>query len=69
MTTLFTGTPLLGRPSWGAWVSYALGTANKNLPEFVVLSKMAKAGAVSVFFAYVFAVAIIGGTLAHVIAG
>ena len=37
VTTLFTGTPLLGRPAWGAWLSYALGTANKNLPEFVVL--------------------------------
>ena len=24
MTILFTGTPLLGRPSWGAWTSYAL---------------------------------------------
>ncbi len=37
MTSLFTGTPLLGRPSWGAWVSYALGSLNKDLPEFVVL--------------------------------
>ena len=37
LTTLFTGTTLLGRPSWGAWVSYALGSANEDLPEFVVL--------------------------------
>ncbi|MFT7619774.1 MAG: hypothetical protein ACI97A_003431 [Planctomycetota bacterium] len=37
VTTVFTGTPILGRPSWGAWVSYALGSANKNLPEFTVL--------------------------------
>ncbi len=37
VTTVFTGTPLLGRPSWGAWVAYALGSANKNLPEFTVL--------------------------------
>jgi hypothetical protein len=37
VTTLFTGTPLLGRPSWGAWVSYGLGSANENLPEFVVM--------------------------------
>jgi hypothetical protein len=37
VTTLFTGTPLLGRPSWGSWLSYALGTANKDLPEFVVM--------------------------------
>lgn len=26
-----------GRPSLGAWVSYALGTANPNLPPYVVL--------------------------------
>ena len=37
VTTLFTGTPLLGRPSWGSWLSYAMGTANKDLPEFVVM--------------------------------
>ena len=53
----------------GAIVSLTIAGAGANLPEFVVLSKMAKAGAVSVFFAYVFAVAIIGGSLAHVIAG
>src|SRR5947208_6116437 len=33
-----TGSILAGRPSMGAWVTYALGTANKNLPTFVVLS-------------------------------
>lgn len=27
-----------GNPTWGAWVSYALGTANSNLPAYVVLS-------------------------------
>lgn len=37
MTILFTGTPLLGRPSWGSWTSYALGDGRGNLPEFVVL--------------------------------
>lgn len=37
MTILFTGTPLLGRPSWGSWTSYGLGSSQKNLPEFVVL--------------------------------
>jgi len=36
-TIFFTGTQLLGRPSWGAWASYALGTGRANLPEFVVL--------------------------------
>jgi hypothetical protein len=32
-----TGSPRLGRPSMGSWVSYGLGTLNRNLPSFVVL--------------------------------
>jgi hypothetical protein len=34
---LHTGSPRLGRPGMGAWVSYGLGTENKDLPGFVVL--------------------------------
>jgi hypothetical protein len=32
-----TGANFSGRPSMGAWVTYGLGTVNKNLPGFVVL--------------------------------
>ena len=32
-----TGFQLAGRPSIGAWVSYGLGTLNKDLPEFIVM--------------------------------
>ena len=32
-----TGDILAGRPSMGAWVTYGLGSANRNLPTFVVL--------------------------------
>ncbi len=32
-----TGSPRLGRPGMGAWVTYGLGSENKNLPGFVVL--------------------------------
>src|SRR5262249_49849108 len=32
-----TGSILAGRPSMGAWVTYGLGSANRNLPSFVVL--------------------------------
>jgi uncharacterized protein (DUF1501 family) len=32
-----TGSPRLGRPSMGAWLSYGLGSENRNLPSFVVL--------------------------------
>ncbi|MGH9629185.1 MAG: DUF1501 domain-containing protein, partial [Bryobacteraceae bacterium] len=34
---LATGMIRMGFPSVGAWVSYGLGSANKNLPAFVVL--------------------------------
>ncbi len=41
MTRFLTGHPLPGRPSIGGWISYGLGTDNRNLPDFVVLiSKM-----------------------------
>jgi Protein of unknown function (DUF1501) len=32
-----TGANFTGRPSMGSWITYGLGTANKNLPGFVVL--------------------------------
>jgi len=32
-----TGDILAGRPSMGAWVTYGLGSANRNLPIFVIL--------------------------------
>lgn len=32
-----TGSPRLGRPGMGAWLSYGLGSENRNLPSFVVL--------------------------------
>ena len=31
------GHQLTGRPSMGSWITYGLGTENKNLPGFVVL--------------------------------
>lgn len=33
-----TGSILAGRPSLGAWVTYGLGSANRNLPTFVILN-------------------------------
>ena len=32
------GSPRLGRPSMGSWITYGLGTENQNLPGFVVLA-------------------------------
>ena len=34
---IHTGKFLAGMPAWGSWVLYALGTANENLPAYVVL--------------------------------
>jgi len=34
---LYTGSPRLGRPSMGSWLTYGLGSENQNLPGFVVL--------------------------------
>jgi hypothetical protein len=41
MTKFLTGHQIAGRPSMGAWVSYGLGSTNRNLPDYLVLiSKM-----------------------------
>ncbi len=37
ITFFQTGTQQPGRPSFGAWASYGLGSANANLPAFVVM--------------------------------
>lgn len=38
ITYIQTGNQIPGRPSLGAWLSYGLGSANENLPAFVVLN-------------------------------
>ena len=38
ITFFQTGAQLAGRPSFGSWVSYGLGSENKDLPAFVVLT-------------------------------
>ena len=38
ITYIQTGNQIPGRPSLGAWLSYGLGSLNKNLPEFVILN-------------------------------
>ena len=37
ITFFQTGHQIAGRPSFGSWLSYGLGSANENLPAFVVL--------------------------------
>jgi hypothetical protein len=44
---LHTGFQLPGRPSWGAWVNYGLGTDNANLPSFVVMKSQGLSGGIA----------------------
>src|SRR5262249_10336735 len=38
---MHTGSFAFARPSMGSWVSYGLGTENRNLPSFVVIAPAA----------------------------
>ena len=44
ITFFLTGSQIAGRPSMGSWLSYGLGSLNKDLPEFVVLVTKNKGG-------------------------
>jgi hypothetical protein len=44
ITFIQTGSQLPGRPSIGSWIDYGLGSANENLPAFVVLNSVPSNG-------------------------
>jgi hypothetical protein len=44
VTFMQTGAQIPGRPSFGAWLDYGLGSTNDNLPSFVVLLTKDKKG-------------------------
>jgi len=44
ITFMQTGSQLPGRPSFGSWVDYGLGSENQNLPAFVVLNSLPSNG-------------------------
>ena len=44
ITFFQTGSEIAGRPSTGSWISYGLGSENKNLPSFIVLVTKNKGG-------------------------
>ena len=44
VTFMQTGSQIPGRPSFGAWLDYGLGSENDNLPSFVVLITKDKKG-------------------------
>jgi hypothetical protein len=47
-TFFCTGAEMPGRPSMGSWLSYGLGSMNKDLPEFIVLTSAFWSGKVNV---------------------
>ena len=47
-TSFCTGSEIPGKPSMGAWLSYGLGTLNKDLPDFVVMPSAFWSGKVNV---------------------
>ena len=47
-TSFCTGSEIPGKPSMGAWLSYGLGSLNKDLPDFVVLPSAFWSGKVNV---------------------
>ena len=51
----------------GAIVALTISGAGANIPEFVILTKLAQRRLIVVFIGYVFAVALVGGTLAHLL--
>jgi hypothetical protein len=44
VTFFQTGSQQGGRPSWGSWISYGLGSDNQNMPSFVVLLSKGRPG-------------------------
>ncbi|WP_158856529.1 DUF1501 domain-containing protein [Lunatibacter salilacus] len=44
ITFFQSGSQLSGRPSMGSWISYGLGSENKNLPDFSVLLSKGREG-------------------------
>ena len=51
ITFIQTGSEIAGRPSLGAWLSYGIGSPNKDLPAFVVLhSRIAKGSQTQALF-------------------
>ncbi len=49
----------------GAIVALTISGAGANLPEFVILTKLASRRLIAIFFAYVFTIALVGGLLAQ----
>lgn len=51
ITFVQTGSQIAGRPSFGSWISYGLGSENKDLPAFTVLLSKGKRGQAQLLYA------------------
>jgi hypothetical protein len=50
-------------------VALTISGAGANVPEFVILTKLADRTLIGTFFAYVFSVALVGGLTAQLVLG
>lgn len=53
----------------GAIVALTISGAGANVPEFIILTKLAHRRLIAIFFAYVFVVALVGGLIAQALLG
>ena len=53
----------------GAIVALTISGAGANVPEFIILTRLARGRVIAIFFGYVFAVALVGGLIAEAILG
>jgi len=60
ITFMQTGHQLPGRPSFGAWLSYGLGSMNDNLPTFVVMISQGR-GQMQALFAHLWGAGFLPG--------
>lgn len=51
--------------SLGAIVAFTIAGAGANVPEFILLTRFFRARLISIFFLYVFSVAVVGGLIAQ----
>jgi hypothetical protein len=63
LNLLYTGSPLVGHPSMGAWVLYGLGSESDNLPAFIVMTDGSLGGRNRKSFGSGFLPAVYQGTL------
>jgi Protein of unknown function (DUF1501) len=65
ITLMNTGNNIIGRPSMGSWITWGLGTENKNLPGYVVMTPTEPLTIGSPLWSSAFLPAVYQGTMVH----